>query len=303
MKKRGAMRTIVGILLLIIFAEVFYLSFIKDPLRVRDDAPSVTEAAANTAADNRVNDLFSLLFGGDKKPADSKPQTTPAAQETAKPAENEPEPSEEPAPETPTPGPEVPASNTDVQDKKDDLPDIDITSWEFMLVNTANNIGEYTPDVTELEGQNLDSRIIEPMKDFVAAARAEGLSVYLSSGYRDYATQLYLYNRKVSQVGDPEYAATIVAKPGTSEHQTGLACDITDQYYDPKTQDLENTELFQWMSQHCQEYGFIVRYPKGSEDITGIMYEPWHFRYVGVEAATYIMEHGLTLEEFVELYK
>lgn len=298
MKKKGAMRTVVGILLLIIFAEAFYLGFIKNPLRVGEDAPSAAEAAVNTYADNRVNDFFSKLFG-----TDPKQQTTPAPQGTEKPAKTEPGPSEEPEPETPTPGPEAPASNTDIPDKTDALPDIDITSWEYMLVNAANNIGEYTPDVTELEGQNLDSRIIEPMKEFVAAARAEGLSVYLSSGYRDYATQLYLYNRKVNQVGDPEYAATIVAKPGTSEHQTGLACDITDQYYDPKTQDLENTELFQWMSKHCQEYGFIVRYPKGSEDITGIMYEPWHFRYVGVEAATYIMEHSITLEEFVELYK
>ena len=66
---------------------------------------------------------------------------------------------------------------------------------------------------------------------------------------------------------------------------------------------LESTATYQWMSQHCHEYGFIVRFPKGKDDITGIMYEPWHYRYVGVPAATYIMEHGLTLEEFVELYQ
>ena len=139
------------------------------------------------------------------------------------------------------------------------------------------------------------------MQEFVAAARAEGLSVYLSSGYRDYATQNYLYQRKVGQYGE-EVAKTIVAPPGTSEHQTGLACDITDHYYEFKDSSLENTALYQWMSQHCQEYGFIVRFPKGKEDITGIIYEPWHFRYVGVEAATYIMENDLCLEEFLELY-
>ncbi len=157
------------------------------------------------------------------------------------------------------------------------------------------------PTLSELEGQQFDARIIEALTDFVAAARAEGLSVYLSSGYRDYATQSYLYERKVSEYG-AERAASIVPVPGTSEHQTGLACDITDQYYALKTTALEETALYQWLSQHCQEYGFIVRYPSGKEDITGIIYEPWHFRYVGTEVASYIMEHGLCLEEFLTLY-
>lgn len=107
----------------------------------------------------------------------------------------------------------------------------------------------------------------------------------------------------MEQYGSEEEAAAIVAPPGTSEHQTGLACDITDQYYELKNSSLEDTALFQWMSQHCQEYGFIVRYPKDKEDVTGIIYEPWHFRYVGEEAAAYIMEHGLCLEEFLALYE
>ena len=193
-------------------------------------------------------------------------------------------------------------------------PDVDVSSWEFILANAAHSIETYAPPAIEtLEGQQFDSRIIEPMKAFVAAARAEGLSVFLSSGYRDYATQQYLYNRKISQGYTPEQAATIVAPPGTSEHQTGLVCDITDQYYDPKDWAvLERTALYQWMSEHCQEYGFIVRYPKDKSglnteeaktSITGIIYEPWHFRYVGVEAATYIMENKICLEEFLALYE
>ena len=140
------------------------------------------------------------------------------------------------------------------------------------------------------------------MQQFVADARAEGLSVFLSSGYRGFEEQQYLFNRKVEQYGE-EKAATIVSRPGTSEHQTGLACDITDEYYELKDESLENTALYQWMSKHCQEYGFIVRYPKDKEEITGIIYEPWHFRYVGVEAATYMVEHNLCLEEFVALYQ
>ena len=203
-----------------------------------------------------------------------------------------------PVPEsTPTPMPEPTPEPT----PEHDWPDVDITSWEFLLANPDHNIGEYVPPLATLENQQFDERIIEPMTDFVEAARAEGLRVYLSSGYRDYATQNYLYQRKVGQYG-AEVAKTSVAPPGTSEHQTGLACDITDQYYEFKDASLENTALYQWMSEHCQEYGFIVRFPKGKEDITGIIYEPWHFRYVGVDAATYIMENDLCLEEFLQLY-
>lgn len=193
-------------------------------------------------------------------------------------------------------------------------PDIDITSWEYILANADNSISTYAPPQLEtLEGQQFDSRIIDSMKAFVAAARAEGLSVYLSSGYRNYADQEYLYNRKIGQGYSPEQAATIVAPPGTSEHQTGLVCDITDRYYETKSWDeLERTELYKWMSVHCQEYGFIVRYPKDKSgltteeaktSVTGIIYEPWHYRYVGKEAAEYIMGNGLALEEFVALYK
>ncbi len=188
------------------------------------------------------------------------------------------------------------------QKKEADLPDIDINSWEYVLANAEHSIGEYTPELGEIEGQKLDQRILEPMQQFVADARAEGLSVFLSSGYRGFEEQQYLFNRKVEQYGE-EKAATIVSRPGTSEHQTGLACDITDEYYELKDESLENTALYQWMSKHCQEYGFIVRYPKDKEEITGIIYEPWHFRYVGVEAATYMVEHNLCLEEFVALYQ
>ena len=182
-------------------------------------------------------------------------------------------------------------------------PDIDISSWEYILANTSHNIEEYTPEVASFEGVQLDVRIIDAMSQFVADTRAQGLSVVMSSGYRDYWTQTALFQNKVNEYGDEDVAATIVARPGTSEHQTGLAADITDQWYQYMNESLENTQTYQWMSRHCQDYGFIVRFPKGKEDITGIIYEPWHYRYVGKEAAAFIMENGLTLEEFVELYE
>lgn len=182
-------------------------------------------------------------------------------------------------------------------------PSIDINSWEYVLVNADHPIGEYAPDVAEIEGIPLDYRIVDAMTSFVNDARNAGVPVYISSGYRDYQTQAYL-NTLQQQMGySKEEADKIVAPAGTSEHQTGLASDITDYYREIKNDELESTDTFQWMSKHCQEYGFIVRYPKDKEDITGIIYEPWHYRYVGVEAATFIMEHGLCLEEFVGLYE
>lgn len=222
--------------------------------------------------------------------AKAQKQAAPTAEAAPSPAETS-APSSTPVPSpTPTPGP------------YSDKPNIDITSWEYLLANANNPIGKYMPELGTIEGQKLDARIVDAMSKFVAAARAQGLSVYLSSGYRSYDEQNYLYQRKVSQYGEAQ-AAKIVAPPGTSEHQTGLACDITDKYYSMKDSSLENTALYQWMSKHCQEYGFIVRYPKDKEAVTGIIYEPWHFRYVGVEAATYIMSKGLCLEEFTALYK
>ena len=188
----------------------------------------------------------------------------------------------------------------------DALPNINIDSWQYVLASAASPIGDYAPPelVVVENGQMFDSRAAASLKNFIADARAAGLTVCLSSAYRDYYTQQYLFNRKVDQLGgDKDAAARIVLPPGTSEHQLGLCADITDQFYEVKNESLENTELFQWMQAHCAEYGFILRYPKDKQDIPGVMYEPWHFRYVGEEAAQYMVAHNLCLEEFLALYQ
>lgn len=188
-----------------------------------------------------------------------------------------------------------------------ELPEVDVNSWELMLVNKDSLLGEdYAPEelVTLTDSQiPVDSKIAEALTAFIDDAKAQDVPVYLSSGYRAYSEQSYLYQRKISQGYSAEVAATIVAVPGTSEHQSGLCADITDYYRELKDSSLQDTETYIWMSAHCQDYGFIVRYPSDKEDITGVIYEPWHFRYVGVEAAKYIMENKLCLEEFLELYK
>ena len=158
-----------------------------------------------------------------------------------------------------------------------------------------------------LEGQLVDSRIADALAAMAADTRAQGLSVYLSSGYRSYADQAANFlrvcrNNGVSDGKDSQgYYITMPA--GHSEHQTGLCCDITDIYYPTKNRSIENTAMFQYMNAHCQEFGFILRFPDGMEPITGVMYEPFHFRYVGVEAAKYIAENNICFETFVSLYR
>ena len=187
-------------------------------------------------------------------------------------------------------------------------PDIDANSWEFILANGENSIAEYAPpEAVNLEGQVIDKRIEEPLKAMAADTRAQGLSVYLSSGYRSYSDQAANFIRVCNNNGVSDGKTAdgfyITMPAGCSEHQTGLCCDITDVYYPTKNASLENTAMFQYMSKHCHEFGFIVRFPKGLEKTTGVMYEPFHFRYVGVEAATYIMENGICLETFLSLYR
>ena len=235
-------------------------------------------------------------------------QAAPA--EAALPAESAP--AEDPMPEA-----EPVAENSG-------LPAIDIHSWEYMLVNTASTLDStYEPPEivylnmtaddrdkpVEYNGNRLpvDSRIADALLDMAEGCKAAGFPVYLSSSYRSYSEQNYLLERKIGQGYDYDTAVTIVAAPGTSEHQTGLCCDITDYYRELKDSSLEETDTYKWLAENCTDYGFIVRYPAnksgGADTVTGVIYEPWHFRYVGVEAAKYMLANDLSLEEFVALYE
>ena len=126
-----------------------------------------------------------------------------------------------------------------------------------------------------------------------AGAAANGLSIYAISGYRSYEYQLGLYDRYVARDGKAE-ADRYSARAGHSEHQTGLAVDVNSLEYA-----FADTPEGQWLAAHCAEYGFILRYPEGKEEITGYRYEPWHIRYLGVETAKKVTESGLTLEEYL----
>ena len=184
--------------------------------------------------------------------------------------------------------------------------------WNLKLVNFEHALNE-TFEPTELaevdNGYVADSRIADATKKMIADARSkDNVRIIALSAYRDYEYQMELFENKVQRLQQEkgysvdkarEEAKTVVAYPGTSEHQLGLALDLVDARHVKLDESQENTAAYKWLYEHCAEYGFIVRYPNGKTDITGIIYEPWHFRYVGVEAATYIMENGITLEEYL----
>lgn len=225
----------------------------------------------------------------------------------------EPVASSEPTPE-PTPEPTVDPNSPEGRALALGLPkppEIDINSWEFMLVNGDHllDASYQPPEIVKVSESQcpVDSRIAQALMDMAEDTKAQGLTVYLSSGYRSYNEQAANFKRVCQNNGVTDgkdaqgYYITMPA--GGSEHQTGLCCDITDRYYEIKNASLENTEMFKYMSANCEKFGFILRFPKDKGEITGVMYEPFHFRYVGVEAASYIKENNLCLEEFVALYK
>ena len=181
--------------------------------------------------------------------------------------------------------------------------------WQLLLVNDWNPLpAGYDSDVsftTVTGGKQMDSRITDAVERMLKDASAYGLAVV--SAYRPKDEQNTLYWRKVKQYTDQGYSdleaqkvgGTIVKRPGFSEHNCGLAMDVGGSGDYMLEQTFANTAAYTWLIDHCADYGFILRFPEGKEDITGVIYEPWHYRYVGVEAAKYIMDNDLCLEEYL----
>lgn len=181
-------------------------------------------------------------------------------------------------------------------------------SGYITLVNQTNLLdSSYVPNdlvtitmkcVSSIRGDQLRKVAEQALSDMFDAAAAEGYTLYAKSVYRAYSTQSYMYKNRLQKVGRDD---GVVAYPGSSDHQTGLGVDVLNYEWTKKsgmTAAFGETKEAQWMAQHCAEYGFIIRYMEDKEDITGIIYEPWHLRYVGVDAAKYIMGNNLSLEEF-----
>ena len=184
---------------------------------------------------------------------------------------------------------------SDLQQDDDGVWYATIGGAKVVLVNKEHTVPENYGGV--------DETAVNTLNDMIAAAAKDGVQIVFVSGYRSYSLQSDMYASKVAQVGETA-AGYWVAPPGASEYQTGLAFDVDDATTNDTllNTDFENTDAFRWLIDHCAEYGFILRCPKGATEITGFNYEPWHYRYVGVEAAKEIMSAGVTLEEYLGAY-
>lgn len=186
----------------------------------------------------------------------------------------------------------------------------DPDDWRLTLVNPWHPLPEgYEPELTQIEnGHQVDARCAAALENMLAGCRAAGLSPLICSAYRTQEKQTSLYQNLVSKLiargysqEDAQAKAGIeVAIPGTSEHQLGLAVDIVDLNHQVLDHTQEDTAVQQWLMAHCWEYGFILRYPSDKSEITGIIYEPWHYRYVGEDYALALRDAGLCLEEFLQ---
>ncbi len=186
--------------------------------------------------------------------------------------------------------------------------EISETDWHLTLVNRNYILKEgYTPKLAEAvagSGIYLDYRVAPHYQKMYDAAKADGVTLTPNSGYRSYDLQKNNFNNKINlyvsqgydKVTATQNAARIILPPGTSEHNAGLAMDIGW-----VTEDFENSAAYAWLDEHAQDYGFILRYPKSEakQSITEIIYEPWHWRYVGVEAAQSMKQTGQVLEEYL----
>lgn len=210
----------------------------------------------------------------------------------------------EPADDTQTP-----AVNDTQQPTTPDTPLVDVNDELLTLVNPWNPLPEdWQCDlVTMSDGRQIDSRCYEALEEMMDDCREAGYDPMICSAYRTQETQQSLYDNKVQRLmnsGMSEEEAKVegakaVAVPGTSEHQLGLAVDIVDYVMQDLTEEQENTDTQKWLMANSWRYGFIHRYPNGRTDVTGIIYEPWHYRYVGKDAAQDIFTRNITLEEYL----
>ena len=177
-----------------------------------------------------------------------------------------------------------------------------------ILVNPWNFLPEnYATELTTVRGEDVSVDCASALKQMLSACANAGCDPVLLSGYRTMEHQTRLHNNNIQTYLDLGYsyedayaeASKSVAIPGTSEHQLGLAVDIVDNSNWSLTESQEHTKTQKWLMEHCWEYGFILRYPNGTTDITGIIYEPWHYRYVGLEIALELRDLGITLEEYL----
>ena len=246
-----------------------------------------------------------LLLSGCGKLQDQSPdpQLMQDAQTAQEAPQEAPAPTQE-EPAEPEEDPQTPAQETEPASEEDPAQTNAGDDWKLILVNAEHPVPEdYSVTLKELRNdQWVDERIYPELQQMFDDARAEGIYPLINESYRSAERQQEILDNYIaayeaeglSTEEAQQRALEVVAKPGTSEHQLGLALDIIVEYEE------DSTVTWQWLKENCWRYGFILRYPEDKTEITGISYEPWHFRYVGAEAAQQITERGITLEEYLE---
>ncbi len=246
---------------------------------------SISEPSSQSVSQPETSSIPEPQSPQDEEPSSS--ETLPSEPEPSQPAE------------VVTPEPEPNESGDD---------------WRLMLVNQTHLLpDDYSFEHTVIEGYyTFDARAAEALIQMLNDGRAAGYALRIVSTYRTVERSEYLYTNKIAEYQSIGYsaedaaveAARWIAPPRTSEHNAGLAIDVVstdyDQVYGDLMHEFENFPSFTWLSEHCAEYGFVLRYPKDKQEITGITYEPWHYRYVGVEHAKKMQELNMCLEEYVE---
>lgn len=269
--------------LVVIFVAVVCISVDKKNDALREKENAVSQSSQSTEK------------GETKKPQSTEKGETP---DTTK--EN---PSDTTAPETTQPVTAAVAQPGTMDNPT--IISIDEEKWYLTLVNSSYRIPDsYEPDLVYVcgSGERLDREVAVHYEEMYNAAKKDGVTLTPCSGYRSYELQERNYNNKVSFYESQGYsnkdakvkAATIIMPPGSSEHNLGYAMDIVcvDEWF-------EDTAEFKWLTENAADYGFIMRYPKDKQDITKVIYEPWHWRYVGVDLAKELKNSGLVMEEYM----
>lgn len=231
---------------------------------------------------------------GPEEPSASQSQPEePEEPSESQPERSEPEPSEPEEPSKPEPPPIT-----------------ETNAWMLVLASAQSPLPEgYAPPelATVTTGYQVDSRMVPDLTQMINDAKQEGVSLMICSAYRSEARQNELYENKIQEHRDRGYpeseavaaAATIVLPPGTSEHQTGLALDIVTPEYQMLNDGYAETTAAKWLAANAWRYGFVLRYPKDKEDVTKVIFEPWHYRYVGREHAEAMYEGDYCLEQYI----
>ena len=279
-KKRSRVRW-GRILLVLALLVVLALSVARGLKRLSGKEPDARQEAVSVASENTVL--------SEDTPTDVSEGVPEQLQEGP---EQQTEPEEEPAPAEP------------------EQPAVDLTAWNMILANPWNALPDdfAAPLTSVYGGYQVDERIVEDLTAMFDAAAAEGVDLMICSAYRSVSYQQGLFERKVNEYIGYGYsqeqatttAATIVAVPGTSEHHTGLALDIVTPSHQVLDDAFADTEAAEWLKANAPDYGFILRYPADKTVQTGIIFEPWHYRYVGRDYARSITDTGLCFEEWLD---